>query len=56
MNAAGASEKIFEYLDIKPTLQVARAYEPDTIQGAIEFRNVTFSYPTRPEAPILKVN
>jgi ATP-binding cassette subfamily B (MDR/TAP) protein 9 len=54
MNAAGASEKIFEYLDIKPSLQVTRAYEPDRVQGAIEFRNVSFTYPTRPDAPVLK--
>lgn len=56
MSAAGASEKIFEYLDIKPTLQITRAYEPVSIQGAIEFRNVQFAYPARPEAPVLKVN
>ena len=54
MNAAGASEKIFEYLDIKPALQITRAFEPDTLQGSIEFKNVHFSYPTRPEMPILK--
>lgn len=55
MNAAGASEKIFEYLDIQPTLQITRSYEPDrTIQGAIEFRNVCFAYPTRLDVPILK--
>jgi ATP-binding cassette subfamily B (MDR/TAP) protein 9 len=33
MSAAGASERIFEYLDIKPALQITRAYEPDSIQG-----------------------
>lgn len=55
MNAAGASEKIFEYLDIKPSLQVTRAYaESSKIHGAIEFRNVSFSYPTRPEVPVLQ--
>lgn len=55
MNAAGASEKIFEYLDITPSLQISRSYEPDsTIQGAIEFKNVHFTYPTRPDVPILK--
>lgn len=54
MSAAGASERIFEYLDIKPTLQITRAYEPDSIQGAIEFKNVHFTYPTRLDMPILK--
>nr|UOU03331.1 ATP-binding cassette subfamily B9 [Brachionus rubens] len=53
MNAAGASEKIFEYLDIKPTLQI-RNFEPDKLDGAIEFKNVSFSYPTRLDAPVLK--
>ena len=55
MSAAGASEKIFEYLDIKPTLQITSSYEPDaSIQGAIEFKNVQFSYPTRLDVPVLK--
>lgn len=55
MNAAGASEKIFEYLDTKPELQLSlRAYEPDQLRGAIEFRNVSFTYPTRPEATVLE--
>lgn len=55
MNAAGASEKIFEYIDAKPELQTCalRAYEPDKFSGGIEFRNVSFTYPTRPEAPVL---
>jgi ATP-binding cassette subfamily B (MDR/TAP) protein 9 len=55
MNAAGASEKIFEYLDIRPQLQVTQAYEPHApLQGAIEFRHVEFCYPTRADVPILK--
>ncbi len=56
MNAAGASEKVFEYLDITPTMQITRSYEPDaSIQGGIEFRNVKdFAYPTRLDVPILK--
>lgn len=55
MNAAGASEKVFEYLNIKPVMQITRSYESDaSIQGAIEFKNVQFSYPIRPDVPILK--
>ena len=53
MNAAGASEKIFEYLDIKPSLQL-RNYEPTKLEGAIEFKNVSFTYPSRPDVQVLK--
>ncbi|RNA06435.1 ATP-binding cassette sub-family B member 9 isoform X1 [Brachionus plicatilis] len=53
MNAAGASEKIFEYLDIKPSLEL-RNYEPARLEGAIEFKNVSFTYPNRPDALVLK--
>ena len=28
--------------------------EPDNLKGKIEFRNVTFAYPTKPEIDILK--
>ncbi|CAF0729488.1 unnamed protein product [Brachionus calyciflorus] len=54
MNAAGASEKIFEYMDAKTTnLFKLRNYEPTRLEGAIEFKNVTFSYPNRPETRVL---
>ena len=55
MSAAGASEQIFEYLDIKPALQINRPCEPHNFQGAIEFRSVQFAYPTRLDVPVLKV-
>jgi len=54
MSAAGASEKIFEYLDIKPDLQVAQTNEQNPIRGAIEFKSVQFAYPTRSDVPVLK--
>jgi len=53
---AGASEKIFEYLDIKPTLQINRPFEPDNFQGEIQFNSVQFAYPTRLDVPVLSVN
>jgi ATP-binding cassette, subfamily B (MDR/TAP), member 9 len=56
MSAAGASEKIFEYLDIKPTLQINRPFEPDNFQGEIQFNSVQFAYPTRLDVPVLSVN
>jgi ATP-binding cassette, subfamily B (MDR/TAP), member 9 len=57
MNAVGSSEKIFEYLSIKTTLKLdLHSFGEEAVQGAIEFKNVHFAYPTRPDAPILKVN
>ena len=54
MHAAGAAEKIFEYLDTEPSLQLDGPHKTDCLQGSIEFKNVQFTYPTRPETQILK--
>src|SRR5690606_16654910 len=44
--AVGAVRRVFEMLDMKPT--VANPEKPETlavpVQGAVEFRNVTFRY------------
>ena len=53
--AAGATERLFELLDMQPAL----AAEPPVIQlparmaGAIRFENVHFAYPGRPETTVL---
>jgi ABC-type multidrug transport system fused ATPase/permease subunit len=55
MSAAGASEKVFEYLDKKIDPDLKNTYQPETLQGEIEFKDISFTYPNRPEVPVLKV-
>lgn len=55
MQGVGAAEKVFEYLDRKPKHPADGTEAPDTCAGLVEFKDVTFSYPTRPEIDILKV-
>ncbi len=54
--AAGAAERLMELLAVEP---IIRAPErplalPQPALGSVEFRNVTFAYPSRPEAPALR--
>jgi len=56
MQAVGASEKVFEYIDRKPEIALdSGILAPARLRGQIEFRNVRFSYPGRPDAVVLKV-
>jgi len=56
MQAVGASEKVFEYIDRKPEIALdSGTLAPDRLSGQIEFKNVQFSYPGRPDAVVLKV-
>jgi ABC-type multidrug transport system fused ATPase/permease subunit len=55
--AIGASERVFDVLDSKPTIRfrpyaLAKQHEP--IQGAVTFKDVSFVYPTRADAVIFK--
>ncbi|XP_068179067.1 antigen peptide transporter 1 [Antennarius striatus] len=43
--AIGASVKIFEYLDRKPKIPPEGTLAPQNLNGHVQFRNVTFSYP-----------
>lgn len=55
LGAIGATERIREILkeDAEVVLEDSRALEPAPINGHIEYRNVHFSYPTRPDIPVL---
>ncbi|XP_071338055.1 ABC-type oligopeptide transporter ABCB9 isoform X2 [Trachinotus anak] len=54
MQGVGAAEKVFEYLDRKPKHTADGTEAPDTCTGLVEFKDITFAYPTRPEIDILK--
>ncbi|CAL8248329.1 unnamed protein product [Merluccius merluccius] len=54
MQGVGAAEKVFEYLDRKPEHTHDGQEAPPTCAGLVEFRDVTFAYPTRPKTDILK--
>ncbi|XP_047674664.1 ATP-binding cassette sub-family B member 9 isoform X2 [Tachysurus fulvidraco] len=54
MQGVGAAEKVFEYIDRKPKHNLDGQEAPDMLQGLVEFRNVTFAYPTRSETNVLK--
>ncbi|VDK45664.1 unnamed protein product [Anisakis simplex] len=54
MQSVGASRKVFDYIDRPPRITNDGQFKPDQMKGRIEFRNVYFNYPTRPDLPILK--
>ncbi|KAF7199603.1 transcript variant X2 [Nothobranchius furzeri] len=54
MQGVGAAEKVFEYLDRKPKHPAEGADAPDICTGLVEFKDITFAYPTRSETDILK--
>ena len=52
--AVGAAEKVFQLLDRESKMPLdGGSHSPDKVKGEIEFQNVTFSYPTRPNQPVL---
>ncbi|KAM4697083.1 antigen peptide transporter 2-like [Rhinophrynus dorsalis] len=53
-HSAGAAQKVFDYLDREPQVSTSGSLCPDTLHGDFEFKNVTFSYPSRQAAPVLK--
>ncbi|XP_072271896.1 ABC-type oligopeptide transporter ABCB9 [Pyxicephalus adspersus] len=54
MQGVGAAEKVFEFIDRKPKMINDGTLAPEHLEGKVEFRNITFSYPTRPRTQVLK--
>ncbi|KAM5145806.1 antigen peptide transporter 1 isoform 1-T1 [Mantella aurantiaca] len=52
--AVGSSEKVFEYMDRVPQMPTTGSLQPANLQGHVQFKNVTFSYPKRPDQPALQ--
>ena len=53
MAAIGASQRVFEIMERMPAVSDEGRTIPE-LQAQVEFRNVHFSYPSRPEAEVLK--
>lgn len=54
-HSIASAERIFSMLDEVPSVVDApKAYDPGSIQGAIEFKSVHFAYDDEPDHPVLK--
>jgi ATP-binding cassette subfamily B protein len=53
--ASGAAERLFEILDVQPQIKAPPRplALPTPARGAVEFKDVSFEYPGRPNAPVL---
>jgi ABC-type bacteriocin/lantibiotic exporter with double-glycine peptidase domain len=56
LSNVGAAEKVFRYLDRKPNMPQPGTLAPPTLQGLVEFRDVSFAYPNNSDQPVLKVH
>ncbi|KAF2019791.1 P-loop containing nucleoside triphosphate hydrolase protein [Aaosphaeria arxii CBS 175.79] len=54
MKGVGAASRLFELQDRNPTISPTKGEPVRSARGPIEFKNVTFSYPTRPKVTIFK--
>ncbi|GAB5568598.1 ATP-binding cassette sub-family B member 5 isoform X1 [Prionailurus iriomotensis] len=56
--ARGAAFNIFQVIDKKPAIDnfSTTGYKPECIEGTVEFKNVSFSYPSRPSIKHTKMS
>ncbi len=47
--------KFFALLERKPKMNLEGKVVPHNLDGKLEFKNVSFTYPSRPETQVLKV-
>ncbi|KAM8952628.1 antigen peptide transporter 2 [Pelodytes ibericus] len=53
-HSAGAAQKVFQYVDRESLVSTSGSHCPESLRGCFEFSNVTFSYPSRQETPVLQ--
>ena len=51
--AAGAAERVFELLHRTPQIPADQGHQLPKVQGLVEFKQVSFAYPTRPNSKVL---
>jgi len=54
MRASGASERVFELLDRTPAIPPSGGERLANTQGRVHLQEVRFTYPTRPDLPVLQ--
>lgn len=53
MRAAGASQRVFELLDLNAPLEMSGGRPAGDLRGELRFEAVRFAYPSRPNDPVL---
>ncbi|XP_041104910.1 ATP-dependent translocase ABCB1 [Polyodon spathula] len=55
-NARGAAYEVYKIIDLPRPIDSSskQGYRPDHLKGDIEFKNIHFSYPSRPDANVLQ--
>lgn len=53
-SATAAAQRIFALIDRVPAIDIDAPGKEHTLHGDIEFRDIDFKYPTRPDIPILR--
>ena len=56
VSTAGVIGKVLSYMSRTPTGKPAGPLAPATLEGRISFQDVTFTYPSSPDKPVLKVS
>jgi len=54
MKASGASERVFELMDRQPAMPASGGERPAHTEGRVQLQDVRFTYPARPDVPVLQ--
>jgi ABC-type multidrug transport system fused ATPase/permease subunit len=54
MKAIGATERVFELIDMQPRIPLSGGARLDAVDGCVVYHDVHFSYPSRPSSEVLR--